>query len=124
MKRNLTKEIQKLDKSDSMIKALYRRAGYHFVDAIPMSNDKISKGIYVPIEFMSADTDKLLRAMLQHELLSVAAIADSDCPDGAIVLYQTESQINFIKKSSNPVLIDDASIVPVICITGARKALA
>ena len=121
MKRNLTREIQKLNKSDAMIKSLYKRAGYHFVDAIP---DEISNGIYIPFEMMSADTDLMLRAMLQHGLLSVAAIADSDCPDGAIVLYQTISQLKIIKKNSNPVLIDEASVVPVICITGARKALA
>ena len=122
MKRNLTSEIQKLNKSDAMIKSLYKRAG-HFVDAISLNNDEISKGIYVPLELMSADTDLMLRAMLQHGLLSVAAIADSDCPDGVIVLYQTASQLKIIKKGSNPVLIDEASIVPVIQITGARRAL-
>lgn len=129
MKRNLTKEVQKMPKSDAMLKCLWKRAGYHFMDAIPLNNDKISKGIYVPLEMMSADTDKLLRGMLQHELLSVAAIADQDYPEflvmttGVIVLYQTESQLKIIKKGSNPVLIDEASVVPVIRITGDRKEL-
>lgn len=123
MKRNLSKELQQMQKTESMLKCLWKRAGYRFTESILLNNDKISKGIYVPLEMMSTDTDTLLRCMLQNNLMSVAAIADRDCPDGVIVLYQTESQLKIIKKSSNPVLIDEASVVPVICITGARRAL-
>ena len=126
MKRNLTREIQKMTKSESMIKCLWKRAGYHFVDVSTLNNDEISKGIYIPVEMATADTDILLRAMLQHGLLSVAALADadSDCPDGVIALYQTKSQLKIINKNSNPVLIDESPVVPVICIAGARRALA